>query len=304
MSKFIRNIDPALIHILLKNDFFNSILKQEVMNGVVFAAIRNNRIDFYYRGGKLFSFNNKGFYTHRKYCGVLAQTVKDYIYIDEILKYHNTSNISEIYSSIKEFCFLYSGQESMGVSTIYHQHSFTRPDDEIVVLDIEIAFEEMDDSIENKKEQVFQEREASASGGDFIGRKSTDRIDFLLLDRTNCKLRFVEAKHYSNSEIKSENEPSVIHQLKRYDAQLKNKIKIEAEYAKYCAQMKTIFQVNLPMTVDLLMETKLLVFGFDQLQKTNNIHFNKLTAALKYMIYLKGSVKNLGAGEMKKLFYK
>jgi hypothetical protein len=55
----IRNIKPELIKQLRNDKLFQDKLFDDVKKGNVFAALRNNRIDFYFKGGKLVSFNGE-----------------------------------------------------------------------------------------------------------------------------------------------------------------------------------------------------------------------------------------------------
>ncbi len=68
-------------------------------------------------------------------------------------------------------------------------------DNNIVVLDIEVSFES------------------------FNEENTQDRIDILLFKKDTQTLQFVEAKHYSNTDIRSKTTPKVIDQINRYEIQ-------------------------------------------------------------------------------------
>ncbi len=76
---FERHFSDEAIRKLQQEPLFRDFLHEDIIeNEAVFPAVRNNRIDFYHRGGNLFSYNGKVFRTNRKYASVLAYP-KDYI---------------------------------------------------------------------------------------------------------------------------------------------------------------------------------------------------------------------------------
>jgi hypothetical protein len=219
-----RNLCRETIDRLKDERLFTEKLKPDIETGTVFPAIRAGRVDFYYKGGKLFSYD-KGFSTHKKYASVIRSD-KDYISESDLQQNAKViTNFSEGYEQIKENCSLYSGVEAEGVSRIYHKYPFVNIELDIVVLDIEISFK-------------------SKSGG-----RSQDRIDILLLNKMTQKIRFYEAKHYSNSELWSQEgtSPRVISQIKRYEEQIEQEgTDILSQYHNYVT---------------------LLVFGYDRDQQ-------------------------------------
>jgi hypothetical protein len=236
---------------LLKSDFWKTCLKEDCENQNVFLAVRNNDIGFYHKGGRLFEFDEKGeFKTNIKYAAVIEKTIKrDYITENELKNSTLISDFSSNYTRIKENCALYSGDEAQGVSKMYHKHSYLSSKD-IVVLDIEISFEAI------RKEK---------------GQKQ-DRIDILLFDTKKRKLKFVEAKHFSNKEIWSNNIPEVIEQIKRYNTQIATKkSEIKEAYEQYVNAINEIFGIFLPLPEDVEAKVTLLIFGFDQNQKDGRL---------------------------------
>ena len=145
-------------------------------------AVRDNREDFYYQGGKLFGYDYNGFKTHVKYAAVINSDKSDYLTEGQLKGYDLISDFEAGYKRIKENCKNYSGVEASGVACVYSSNSYLLSKD-IVVLDLEVSF----DAIEDNHKQ--------------------DRIDILLFDKISKTLQFVEAKHYSNSEIWSQNTP-------------------------------------------------------------------------------------------------
>jgi len=189
---FQRDFDDDSIKKLREEPLFKErgYLKDDCLNGNVFPAIRKNRIDFYYQGGKLFSWDNTGsFKTHHKYASVLCykngmpyvQSSKDngYVKQSELANLHLIPDFFRGYERIKENCALYSGLEDEGIALLYKKFSCVKNNrSDVVILDIEIAFSNRysDDDIKNCK------------------RRSRNIIDFVSIDKSGT-LRFFEAKH-------------------------------------------------------------------------------------------------------------
>ena len=251
---FERYLDEESIQALQDTVLFSECLKKDCNNGSVFPAIRQNRVDFYHKGGRLFSWekgDSKGFSTHHKYASVIHGQKDDYI-TDAALENREIRLISsffEGYERIKENCSLYSGLESSGVSALYHGFSCAiKKLQEVSVLDIEIAF---------------------ATEDSFGERKSNDRIDFVTIDRAG-KLRFFEAKHYSNrASLRCDNGiPQLYSQLSKYDGYLKKfESAILGSYTKHVSAIMDLFDVDVPMPQSIDPVTKAIIFGFDNEQR-------------------------------------
>jgi len=155
---------------------------------------------------------------------------------------------------------------------IYNQHSYLSKSD-IVVLDIEVSFKSND---ENKKQ---------------------DRIDILLFNKKTKTLQFVEAKHYSNGEIKSKSTPKVIKQIERYKIQINNPVvnkQILEAYKNYINIINGIYNIDLPEPEKICKEVSLLIFGFDNDQKNGGL--KKIETNLKnhkVKFYAKGNMKSV-----------
>lgn len=268
---FKRALSNQLIAKLQAEPFYQ-ILHPEILNQIIFPGIRNNLIDFYYKGGRLFKYDNKGFQTHIKYAAVIEKDADDYLTESELGNHKLATDFSKNYQRIKENCSNYSGIEANGVSEIYHRHSYVGREKGIVVLDIEVSLKSIDP--ENKQ----------------------DRIDILLYNAEEKRLKFVEAKHYSNSEIWSKTEAKVISQIKRYEAQIKSKkSEIIVEYNKYIDYANDMFSSKLPHADDIDEKVTLLVFGFDNDQKSGRLK-TLVTKNPKYndiVVYPIGNVKKI-----------
>ena len=99
-----------------------------------------------------------------------------------------------------------------------------------------------------------------------------DRIDILLYNKSKRTLQFVEAKHFSNKEIWSENTPKVVSQVHRYELQIKHREQdILSECIEYVKVLNVIFGLTLPEPIDIENKVTLLIFGFDNDQKNGRL---------------------------------
>jgi hypothetical protein len=243
---FSRKLDTLIIDELQKSSLWKNKLKADCEKQEVFFAIRNDSIGFYHKGSRLFEFDKNGFKTHHKFASAIGWE-KDYLSETDLSSIKPITNFEEGYSRIKENCANYSGVEAQGVSSIYHKHSYLSNENK-VVLDIEVSFES-----QNKD-------------------KRQDRIDILLLDKNKKTLEFVEAKHFSNSEIWSSKTPKVIGQIRKYQNQISSKkADILSAYTHYTMCLNKIFDIDLPIPIDITPNVMLLIFGFDKNQKDGRL---------------------------------
>jgi len=239
---FKRSFNDKLINQLLKSDLYKHKISEDIKTGVVFPAIRAERIDFYHKGGKLFTFDEDGFKTHIKYASVY-KSKEDYISELKISSLERIVSFVDGYARIKENCSLYAGVESSGVSYIYGKYSYAASISEIVVLDIEVSLESLDLD------------------------KNQDRIDILLFDKRKKQLIFCEVKHYSNKEIWSRkgSSPDVVGQVQRYVKQIGAKGDvILKEYGNYVDAVNKLLALNLPCPESIKQNVVLMVLGFDK----------------------------------------
>ena len=261
---FLRSLTSESINVLKEEELFTKKLFEDCQKGEVFPAVRQNRVDFYHKGGKLFAWEKgKGFSTHHKYASVLHPEPKDYILESDLRastgKFHLITDFCEGYSRIKENCSLYSGVESAGVSELYHRFSLAaKPRKDVVVVDIEVAFNKEDES----------NCEIDINSGK-LGKKG-NRIDIVTLERSTRKLRFFEAKHYTNrASLRNEERiPALCEQLSNYDSELRahDKDIIEA-YKNQIFAVNILFDTDIPLPSEIDYTTRAVIFGFDDEQK-------------------------------------
>jgi len=246
---FQRYLDTQTIQSLSANELFRERLHPDILAGKVFCAIRGGYVDFYYRGGRLFHYQ-KEFSTHKKYASVI-QSQSDYISESDFDRnIRLIRDFTEGYEQIKQNCSLYAGEEANGVSAVYHANSFVKQEQDIIVLDIEASFRAAE---EDRKQ---------------------DRIDLVLFNKKSGRLRFYEAKHFSNSELWSAvgTRPKVVSQIKRYQTQIaREKDQIVGQYGNYVNRMNELFGCSLPAPEAIDEYVPLLAFGFDRDQLQGRI---------------------------------
>lgn len=266
-----RRLDGSIIENLKKTDLWKKRIEMDCREGNVFLTIRNNQVDFYHKGGRLFSYDKSGFKTHLKYAAAIESSEKNYLTEKELASHKLALDFISNYSRIKENCSNYSSNEALGVSQLYKNHSYLS-ESKVVVIDIEVSFQSLD---ENNKH---------------------DRIDIVLYNYSERTLQFVEAKHYSNKEIWSTSKPKVLDQIERYEKQLQSKKQeILTEYINYVKIINAIFGVSLPEPVNIDKKITLLIFGFDDDQKNGRLKNLILSNPIykEKKIYPKGEIKSI-----------
>lgn len=280
--------EPLFQQCLLR-DIINRFEERPDRYRDVFPAVRKDRIDFYYKGGKLFSYDGKtGFKTHHKYASVIKFDDKNPYVSDTNLQ--AIDNFIEGYERIKENCSLYSGIEAAGVSRVYGDFSCTKQEKlhQVVVLDIEVC--------------LIRENEADDPEPGKKSRAKSDRIDLLLLDTESCLLRFFEAKDFSNSEIRAKtgHTPKIVMQMQRYQEQLNAPNVRQEMLAGYSSHVEIINQLfspeaPLPTPQDIDPVPRLLVFGFDkpQLKEKLENEIDRLEKDYELSVYAIGNISRV-----------
>lgn len=271
---FVRSLSSDLMGQLANKELFKKKLWPDVKQGIVFPAVRKGKVDFYHKGGRLFSFSRE-FQTHIKYASVLDYK-KDYVTENDLKdNVRMIRSFVDGYEAIKGNCVLYPGVEAVGVSSIYHNFSYVNSASEVVVLDVEVSFKSLDEET------------------------NQNRIDLLLFNKREKRLRFYEAKHFSNKEIwaATGKKPKVITgQISRYNRQIcSDQDNIIGQYSRYLDIVAELFEVRLEKPISVDPTVGLLVFGYDKDQSDG-----RLKALLKkdgslegVKYYCKGNVSSL-----------
>jgi len=288
-NPFVRKFSEDAVSALKKTPLFQGHLRSDIVGGeckgkhFVFPAVRNEEIHFYWGGGRLFSYKmSSGYSTNQKFASVLIG--KDGDISEDILNSPAVRLIEDFcegYDRIKENCKNYSGLEALGVSSLYERFSCARKGAAgVVILDIEASFAK-DGNVETTDEGQR--------------KKKSDRIDIISMDTQNGMLRFIEAKHYSNGELRSSSgEPAVVGQMKRYEKQIKNRHpQILEAYKNQAKVINKIFSGSIPEPSSVDLHPILLIFGFDNDQKKGYLTSNIIPSleAHDLRVYSVGDVK-------------
>jgi len=268
MNDFLRRVSSALIAELKEQPLFVKRLLPDIVtpkwNTRVFPAVRDRRVDFYFAGGKLFSYRKgAGFSTHRKYASVLKGIAGDYVTEAKLKDALVVTDFIDGYKQIKANCAMYSGVEASGVSDICRRSSLAACSDHVVALDVEVSFSGNDTAWDNEADRQREHR----------GANWVNRPDLLLYNTRNRTLRFQEAKHYSNPELWASpgKKPQVAEQLERYRKLLgsaKVRERIVTAYGEYIESVNALFDLQLPAPAVVEEDAVLYVFGYDAKQAT------------------------------------
>jgi len=299
----IRNFTDRDIESLQSEELFTSCLQQDCREafrskggGDVFPAVRNGRMDFYHRGGRLFSYRaSAGFSTHQKYASILpCGDGAHYVTEADLKTLPRIESFTQrlpglpddfVYTRIKENCAKFAGAESSSASRLYHRFSCTTEtrNADIVVLDIEISFQGVEDANTEELQQS----------------NLRDRVDLLLLNNRTRELRFVEAKSFTNGELRAKlgQLPKVCSQLKRYRKQLQSleqRDHILEQYRKHVDVVNQLFGSGIPLPESIDPEPRLYIFDFDADQKAGRLAQNiERLRDEGFSVYAKGNPKDV-----------
>jgi hypothetical protein len=251
---FERRMSPSLIEALKTEKLYSERLSLDVhgqspAKDRVFPAIRRERMDFYYRGGRLFSYDRSGFRTHPKYALAFEDGTKPRGAISEsdLAELRPVPSFVRGYASMKKMCALYGGDEARQVAELSGRYSYSikREDVPVVVLDVEASFDA---------------RSRDESDND------QDRIDLVLFSISERSLMFVEVKLFANPALRASEgvEPKIVSQIKRYRAQVQqNRVAILDAYSVYVTAASKMFGVSMPTPEKVIDDVPLLTVGFD-----------------------------------------
>lgn len=281
MTEFKRGLEEDFIEALNQEyDKEGSWWNQIVNDERLFIGIRHNYLDVYYQGNRLMSLRHSN-------GKLIGKTSAKYLIEDKLLAFTNgkiepegreriplLDDFQKDLDKIRRASMPYAGEEKEGIQRILREHQN--------IIDVEIAL---------------------TPNGDGEG-SAAKRIDFAAFQQTDKgpELRFFEAKHFSNKEIRAKDpaDPPVLEQIKEYEKLIveyakkgdilkaygrviKNLLDLEGISEKrktILGQCKGDFEVcNLPWLV---------IFGFDNAQKRDwqdedgpsHAHYKKLVDGL------------------------
>lgn len=279
LGKFTRTISDKNMELLrktaLETAHEGAWLRDALKDKELFFALRNDRVDVYYRGGAAYSiyFRDGKIIpeTHVKYLVFGARYIR---LTDGRFSYSPDQHMQTVYQEgtslqqIKAAIKNYVGVEGKGVYEAIKGYP--------LVADVEIAFRR------EKNDEIDDERIEPS------GHRRQDRIDVCLVqtDGGDLRLRFWEAKHFTNPELFSDD---ILTQLQGYEDQLvSRRMELLDAYRNVCRFNSDLAELRMSMGIDhardsyadvwrdiadgrtpLVLDEKpsLLVFGFDNDQK-------------------------------------
>lgn len=300
MQPFVRKFDGKLDP---KDPLFQRLLpdiiedrKGTFRNTDVFPAVRKGEIDFYYRGGKVFSHDGTRFSTHVKYASVIPYAKGDYISQDDLGQLPQIKSFTDrfegrcavdVYQRIKDNCAArWRGTEARSVSYLYNHACTKLTQSRIVVLDVQVSLERNDEVVDAPDSEINSKRK----------RARQDIIDLVLLDKESGEMRFFEAKLLTNNELveKQNGQTKVLNQIEKYAKQLREReAELVEQYRNHLSILQKLFgkHVPNPKRLRVHLEPCLYICGFDSEQKDGIVR--PLKEALKkersgLQIYAKG----------------
>ena len=284
--------DEKIIEKLKKEELFKDKLLPDIKKQIVFPAIRENEIMFYYYNSLLFKYDGI-FKTHPKFAFVPSEYKKSYV--SDGNEVGKIANFYDGYENIKERAKLYASPEAIGVYSICKSGNAIS-NSKYIVLDTEIAFEK---TKELEPKGTINQIETEITEESSQKGNAQDRIDILLYGIKEKELLFVEAKHFSNNGIWTSSEKDVVSQIKRYNYVIaQKKEEILDSYKKYINNINELFADNLidnlPEPETIYPQCGLIIFGFDGDQKGGRLEIAKekmLNNNIK--LYNKGNYKKI-----------
>ena len=296
MSTFNRGLDDAFVEALNQEYDKGGWWRRFVCDQDVFLAIRENRVDAYYRGCLLISLSWR-----RSTCDFVGKIHYKYLLHPDLHNKYITvkedgkvalsddttswflNDLSDI-GNLKKAVKRYAGDEKRGVHDVVKANAN--------ILDVEIAF-----------------------GG-------RARLDFAALQNSGegARIVFFEAKHFDNTELRAQgnDEPKVVKQIEAYSLELvRNGDAILSAYRRVCSNLLSLdgvvakdgvvanrylehhtmlkSVVDGSLTID--KDPVLIVFGYDrdQMERWKN-HREKLEKRLPKRVHFQGKSKGFTRG--------
>ncbi|MCH5156263.1 MAG: hypothetical protein J1G02_00115 [Clostridiales bacterium] len=224
---FIRSFSDSKIERLesAHNAHTFALLKADVLKGEVFPAVRNERIDFYYLGGCLYS-----------YAGTFFRDPEWEKFSD------NTDGLSPYDKAKKQVENKYAevnggSAERKKLNALYRQSFASDRSSQVVVLDIEIGLGKV--------------------------KKKNQKCDLLLLNNQTSEIIFVEGKVYKDPRVRSAvgQKIEVIDQVNDYtEAIVTQSDTILQQYCEYVNIVNKLFGTSYAPPQKLITPAKLLVY--------------------------------------------
>lgn len=204
------------------------LLKSDVEAGLVFPAVRNDELHFYYKGGCLFKFVKGAFFRDANYENHSQETEGLSAY--DKAKKQNENKFKKPNGDARERQLL---------DELYRYTFNSAHNSDVVVLDIEVNLK-----------------------GDVAWGK---KCDLVLLNTLTDEIMFVEGKVYDDDRVKrqlnAKKDPEVIEQVNLYSAAIADQAdRIIAQYAEHVRIVNALFGTDFNAPKSLVQPAKLLVY--------------------------------------------
>lgn len=197
----------------LKAEPLFQLLAHDVADGVVFPAVRDDEMHFYYEGARLLSYKS-AFVSHSRYQCNAASVEEARKVPAKYVPLNMPHSLEKTYSTLKESCARYrehdSGKRKPSelklVAEMYRHLSHARRVGGPTLLDVEICFPKS-------------------------GNRTSDIVDMLFV-LPRGKLCFVEAKRTGDPRARSKTKPEVAQQILNYEERVKAADHIVETYSR------------------------------------------------------------------------
>ena len=213
-----------------------ALLKEDVLKGTVFPAIRKGELHFYYRGGCLYKFSGGSFKRDKnfaKYCdGSDGLSTYERAKRENEIRYKNSSGGS--------------GERQL-LDGLYGYTFTPQKRSDVVVLDIEVN----------------------------LGGQAVRKCDLVLLNTKTDEIAFVEAKVFTDKRVKVALSyiPEVIGQVKSYtSAFLSQTQNILEQYSRHIRVLNGLFGTEYLPPRKVVQPAKLIVFETPEGLNLNGAH--------------------------------
>ena len=313
MAEFERNIENNCIEAIRSAPWFQFVRDDRDL----FFAIRNESANVYYKGNSIARIlcvnNGIQIETHYKYL-LRPDMPHPYLRIPIVINEENKGFFDDYFvldiqsqrqiDMIKRASNPYAGLEKTGVHEILKSNRHS-------VIDVEIALSQGDADNMEDQEEFVEYPDGEEENGNVVIR-GVRRIDLaaFIEEEQGVVLRFYEAKHFNNKDIRSgaNTAPHVIQQLSDYQNLIQQQaVQIQSAYQNQCKIIYAIFQNHTPgiiaeiaqgiKTFSVDPNPKLVVFGFDSDQiaygANGRTHLDRLENVFQVQLIKKGNPKGL-----------
>lgn len=264
---FIRRFDYPKVEAMKKTKLWRDCLYPDIMKGIVFPAIRDNEMYFYFSGGCMIRYTDNSFKFNPGYFKLeyrseeVKKAWQKFVFPDNLL-INKILSIESICKEIEgfDFCEQYKNikdlmkqkfQDTKNDETLekerkylekLYPYTYGEENSDVIVIDIEIR-----GNFETKVEKA-----------------KSAKCDLMLYNTKTRILQLAEAKLCRNPEVRSKsNSPKVIGQMNKYNSWIEtaqDRENFVKNYRQYISIMNELFGKNYESPMSINESTKLVLF--------------------------------------------